>query len=363
MNIVDLLKNQAGSMLPGALSSVLGTNADAAKSAMNAGIPAILAGLSSVASTPDGAQRLNQAVDAADDGLLSKLPGLLSGGAGGLGSLVNGGGNVLGSLLGGGLSTGLVGILGKFLGLGGGASSLLGLLAPIILGFLKGQKKTMGLDAGGLAGMLAGQKSNIMGALPAGLGTLMKDLPGMQGFASMPQPAAPASTPPRPAPQPSGGGLGKLVLPLLLIAALAAGAYYILGKPKTPTVPNPNVTAPKVDLPKVDLPAVPDAAKFTGEVTDFFKTATGSLGTITDAKSALDNLPKLKELGGKLDVLSTGLNAFTGTAKSGLMATIKQAAGPVIPMIEKIAGFAGLDGSVKTLLDGMLAKIKGMAGM
>jgi Bacterial protein of unknown function (DUF937) len=367
MNIVDLIKGQLGSMLPGALSSVLGTNADAAKGAMNAGLPALLAGLSSVASTPDGAQRLNQAVDAADDGLLSKLPGLISGGAGGLGSLVNGGGNILGSLLGGGLSSGLVGILGKFLGLGAGASSLLGLLAPIILGFLKGQKKTMGLDAGGLASMLAGQKSNIMAALPAGLGAMMKDVPGMQGFASMPSaPSTPAYTPApqSSAAQPSGGGLGKLLVPLLLIGALAAGAYYFLSGNKAPTTPKvPNVTAPKDDMPKVDMLKVPDTAQFTGEVTDFFKTATSSLGTITDAKSAMDAMPKLKDLGGKLDLLNTGLGAFSGDAKTGLIATIKQAAGPVLPMIEKITGFAGLDGGVKTLLDGMIAKIKAMAGM
>ncbi len=365
MNIVDLLKNQMGNQLPGMLGGLLGTNADAAKGALGAGLPAVLAGITGAASTPEGARRLNDAVDAADDGILGKLGGM----GGNLGGLVSGGSNVLGSLLGGGMLSSLVGVLGKFTGLGGGAASLLGLLAPLILGFLKNQKRTMGLDANGLASMLASQKGNIMGAMPAGLGNMLGSVPGMQGFASQaPAPAPSSGKPNYTGAQSGGGGLGKLLVPLLLLAGLGVAAWYFMSKPATPTVPNapsmPKVDAPKIDAPKVAVPSLPDpVAAIKTQVTGFFDGATKTLGGITDAKGAEAAIPALEGLGTSWGGLTKAYGALPDTAKGGVMEMIKGQAGGFTGAIDKVLKLPGLSDKVKPILDGILKQFKTFIGM
>jgi hypothetical protein len=70
--------------------------------------------------------------------------------------------------------------LSKFTGVGEhGLSGLLGMIAPLILGVLGKQQRSLGLDASGLAGMLSGQKQNILGAMPPGLGDMLRGVPGL----------------------------------------------------------------------------------------------------------------------------------------------------------------------------------------
>jgi hypothetical protein len=178
MNLVDLVKGQLGGSTLSQLAGVVGMDSDDAQRATDAAAPGLLAALSGVASTPDGARRLDAAVEQADSPRDS-IAGLLTGG----GAALEKSGSMLSSLLGGGNAmSGFSAIIAKFTGLGSGTcAALLGAIAPMILGVLKGQKQSLGLDASGLAGLLNSQKSNIAQALPPGLGTMLggAGIPGL----------------------------------------------------------------------------------------------------------------------------------------------------------------------------------------
>ncbi|MGB7158007.1 MAG: DUF937 domain-containing protein, partial [Tepidisphaeraceae bacterium] len=179
MNIVEIIKGQlTSSGATSKLASSLGMDAGDARRASDAAIPTMLAGLAGLAGTPEGARKLNTAVDDLDDSE-DPVASLSSGG----GRFIDKGGSMLSSLFGGGMLSSIASVLSKFTGMGSGQiTSLLGGLGPIVLGVLKGQKKSLGLDAGGLANMLSGQKSNIAGAMPAGLSGALGSVPGLSGL-------------------------------------------------------------------------------------------------------------------------------------------------------------------------------------
>ncbi len=190
MNIIDMILKLIGTgNTTNAISSVLGLSQDQTKRATIAAVPTLLAGLTHLSSTPQGAEQLSGAVSQQDTGLLDNLSDHISGqGAG----LADQGSRVLGSLLGGGTISKLSGVLSRFTGVGEGATGkLMGLLTPAILGVLGRQQRSQGLDASGLANLLAGQKDNIRAALPAGLGTMLSSvLPGAAQLFETGRPAA-----------------------------------------------------------------------------------------------------------------------------------------------------------------------------
>jgi outer membrane protein OmpA-like peptidoglycan-associated protein len=97
------------------------------------------------------------------------------------------------------------------------ASSLLGLAGPLVMGFLGKKIKNEGLNMAGLASLLGSQKSNIMGALPGGLGSLI-------GFADMGNVSVPKA-----------GGFKWLPWALGILALLAL-LYFWKGCNKPPVV-------------------------------------------------------------------------------------------------------------------------------
>ena len=162
LNLVDLVKTRLGDNPPRQLDSPAEPKPEAEKSAMNAAVPALLAGLSDVASKPEGAAALFNALD--------QPP-------------ANSGGPLLSSLLGDDRLGGLAGAIAAFTGLNTEtANRLLGSLMPTVLEVLRQQSKSLGLDAAGLTGLLAGQQQNIRDALPSGLGPLLSRIPGLSGF-------------------------------------------------------------------------------------------------------------------------------------------------------------------------------------
>ena len=181
MNLVDTIKQQLGPEMLSKLGRVIGEDSQSASAATSAAVPAVLAGLTGAASTPDGAQKLADAVDDFDEQQGQSLAGALGGS--GAPSIIDKGSSLLRNLLGGNVLSSLAGALGKHLGLGGSSvSSLLGALAPMILGTLKRVKGSMGLDAGGLGNLLSSQKENIAAAMPAGLSGALANVPGLSSL-------------------------------------------------------------------------------------------------------------------------------------------------------------------------------------
>jgi hypothetical protein len=167
-NLVSDITQNLNANLVSRVASAFGIDGAQVESAMSGGIPAVLATLTSLASTPKGAATLSAAVAQQQPGLLSSLTGMI--GDAGQKSIIDAGRNTLTNLIGGSTMSAVAGAIGKYAGINEGVSkSIVALLAPIVLGGLGQQQRASGLDASGLANLLTSQKDNILRAIPPGL--------------------------------------------------------------------------------------------------------------------------------------------------------------------------------------------------
>jgi hypothetical protein len=167
------------------IASFLGLEKSATQKAAGGSVPALLAGLSDLVSTPAGTNQFSK--------LLSQQPAVspvdLMRDEGPQG-LAETGSNMLSALFGGQTTNIMAQVVGKFAGIGdSGGKSLLGMLGPIVLGALGQHQRTAGLDAGGLASLLRSQKDQFTAAIPSGLADqlgaagLIDSAPGRVGSA------------------------------------------------------------------------------------------------------------------------------------------------------------------------------------
>ena len=163
-SLEDLLGQQQGGDAVGQISQMLGANQSMTSSAIQLALPMILSGLANNASTPQGAENLNTALEQDHNGgLLDNLMGYLGGGAvqptettrqtDGLG--------ILGHIFGQKQST-VAQEVSQNSGLDiGQVAKLLITLAPIVMAFLGRQKQQQGLGADGLSSLLQGQQQQM----------------------------------------------------------------------------------------------------------------------------------------------------------------------------------------------------------
>lgn len=196
-SLQDLLGPQQGSEAVEQISQNVGAEPSAVNSAIQAALPMILGGLANNASTPQGAESLNQALEQDHDGsVLNDL--------GGLAGMIFGGGpsaapprqadagGILGHILGGNQAP-VVQEVSNQSGLNSGqVAQILMMLAPIVMGYLGRQKQQQGVGADGLGGILGGilgggQLGGYATGASAGGGFLDRDGDGssMDDIASM----------------------------------------------------------------------------------------------------------------------------------------------------------------------------------
>jgi hypothetical protein len=168
-DILDALKQQLGPDTIQQISRTLGTGPQTTSSAVSMALPALLGGLSRNASSPQGAQALNTALDAHDGSILDNLGSLLGGGA------ASGiGGAILGHIFGSKRGTVEQGV-GSASGLSAQqVSQLLMMLAPIVMGVLGRAKQQSGIDASRLPDVLQQTSQQAQ-----------KDSPSLGGLAGM----------------------------------------------------------------------------------------------------------------------------------------------------------------------------------
>jgi len=368
LNIIDLVKNQMGGDLFGKLGSLIGETPDKTKAAAGAAVPALLAGISSVASKPEGANALMSALGQQDSDQLGNFSNLL-GSQGD--AIAQQGSGLLGKLLGGNMLSNLTGVLGRFTGLGQGSTgNLLGALAPMVLGVLGKQSKSMGLDAGGLANMLAGQKQNIVGAMPSGLGPLLGSVPGigslfgsLQGAVSSTANAVSntaasaaragvasmADTTRR-----TGSSALRWAVPLILVV----GAFFLMrsfrrAEPAATSLTDPSAPAASV--------AMSDAARITENFQSIFTKATETLGGIRDAASAEAAAPKLREINSQLDGLKGLWTSLPDSVKPTVSSAVNSSMGGLNEVLQKVMAIPGVGEKLRPLAEEMLTKLKGFA--
>jgi len=160
-SLQDLLGQQQGSEAVQEISNNVGAEPTAVNSAIQAALPMILGSLANNASTPQGAESLDNALAQDHDG--SVLDNL-----GGLGGMIFGGGQqtaaprqadaggILGHILGGNQGAVVQEASGRS-GLDTGqVAQIVMMLAPIVMGYLGRQKQEQGVGADGLGGLLGG---------------------------------------------------------------------------------------------------------------------------------------------------------------------------------------------------------------
>jgi hypothetical protein len=360
MNIVSIIMQLLTPDLIGKLATMLGVDRSLVQRATSASIPAILAGLSGVASK-NGGGTIIDAINKLDPNILGNLA-TSAGGEGGR-ALATTGSNILTSLLGGSTLTTLATALGKYSGLNNSAAgSLIGVLAPIVLGALGQQQRAQGFDAGGLTKMLQGQKDNIAKALPAdfskllaGSGLLDSVTPQMESSAS----SAAGSVPTGDA---SGGASW---LPWLIgLAALVIIVWFIFGRPSP--APTPEASQPAAPAATSTAPAAPakimagdvDVGAQLSSALDGLRTV---LPTLKDNASATAAKDKLSDAAAQLDKVSGLAGQLSADNKKALAAVALAGLQAVQPLIDSALTNSSVAAIVKPMLDSIKDKLAALS--
>jgi len=157
-SLQELLGQEKGDEAVDQISQSVGADSSLVSTAISAALPHILNGLANNASSADGADSLNEALDQHDGSVLDNL--------GGLSSMIFGGGQqaapppqanaggILGHILGGSQGAVAQDVSNKS-GLDmGQVAQILMMLAPIVMGYLGRQKQEQGVGADGIGSIL-----------------------------------------------------------------------------------------------------------------------------------------------------------------------------------------------------------------
>lgn len=298
MDLVSNITQMLSSSLISRIASSLGLDRTLTEKALSAGVPGLLAALTSLVSRPSGAAALNGAIARQQPGLLSSLGSMLGGSS--QSNVIETGTSTLTSLLGGDTISALTNAVGQYAGIGSaGSKSLMGLLGPLVMGVLGQQQRASGLDATGLANLLTSQKENIANALPAGFSNYLSGtgiLDGLGGSADVRTASRPSYTAmPPPTPRSSDRSpymqSWNWVLPVIGALILGGLAWHWLR-------PNPTETA-------LNSPPPATAPSSTGT-----STGVSGLGAMPASFEALENLRGIKV--GDVDIGTQLANAETG---------------------------------------------------
>src|SRR6516164_960426 len=348
VNLVSLIMQFLTPDMIGRIASALGLDRNNAQTAIGAAVPGLLAGLSSVAAQPGGAQKLVDAVKQ-QTGALRSFANMI--GASSQSSLIEKGSQILSSLLGGRDQTALAGAVGKYAGLGQTASgSLLGMLAPIVMGTIGQQQGTRSLDAGGIANLLASQKDNIAAALPAGFANSLGGA-ARTATAAAGQTARVTTSAAR-----AIGDTGQRaaavsrnwlywLIPLLAILAVL---IYLFAKPAE-QVAQQGVTA----VQGLTVGGLDIGKQVTDNITNLRTTLAG----ITDAASAQAALPKLREVTAQIDKVDGLLGQLSPEQRKVLAGVVNPLMPSLNQLFDKALAIPGVAELLKPTIDALRAKL------
>jgi hypothetical protein len=165
--LTQIITQQLSGNAVSSIAQRLGVSESTANTAVQIGVPLILAALARNAARPEGAQSLHQAINNDHDGsIFDNLSGYL-----GDPQSANGAG-ILGHVFGGqqpAIANNLAGATGLDQG---SASNLLATLAPLVMGAVGQAQQQNGLDASGLSSMLNSQQETAQANAPDVMGML-----------------------------------------------------------------------------------------------------------------------------------------------------------------------------------------------
>jgi hypothetical protein len=370
MDLMDMVKGAVSKQIMGQIGGMLGTDEKKTSSVFETAAGSILGGLIKKSGTPNGARDVFDMASKQDDSVLDKLGDILGGGQA-TEDFQKSGGGILEGVFGKSNQSGILGALAKALGLDEKlVGTLMKVLAPIVMGVIGKYVKSKALDAVGLGSFLGEQKKSL-GFMPSSLTSSLGfgDLLGNVGDAGKAVAGAAnvAKGVAGDAAQ-SGGNLMKLLVPLLILAALAFGAWKLL-----PMLTGGANKAIQGAVGKIEMPEIPGLDLSGIEGFDM-----GSLGAAGPAltqgfgeiSSGFEGLKESGEEGA--GALAEKITGFTGTIDGLGLADLpaagkKSAMGLIGKFIELVKGLLGgqsegIQGILKPAVDALIEKLNPFTG-
>jgi hypothetical protein len=347
MNLVNLIQDQLTGGVMNNITSLTDGNEAQAKSTVKAGVPALLSALSGMASSGGGsANKLASTLNQFSPGSLENVTGTM---AQEPTKAVEQGNDLLGSLLGGNTLSGLAAAVARFAGLDSGTvKKLLAYVSPLVLGAIGKQFQGRPATVQGLQSLFAEQKSNIAAAMPAGLS--LANVPGLPQLGPTVTSVGGAPQKGTYAAEPTSSPVAKTLLPLAVLALLAALAWWWFSSQRAKEAATPAPAA---------VPAVQaNVTRLTGGLNSVYATATQTLDGITDAASAEAALPTLNRLNSQIDGLTPLWEKLPGTARSTVAQITTNNIGKLNDSVERVLAIPGASEKLGPVLDEIVSKLK-----
>jgi hypothetical protein len=147
----------------------------------------------------------------------------------------------------------------------------------------------------------------------------------------------------------AGSSALRWVLPVL--AVLIVGGLLWWGTSSTPQRVVP-VTPPSLSTDQV--------APLTGQVTDFFRSATDTFTGIKDVASAEAAAPKLRELSTRLDTIRIAMNQLPVDARAKLAVLVKDLGAKLMPTIEAATAIPAVGDTLRPFVDDLRSKLNAL---
>jgi hypothetical protein len=336
-----------------------------AQTTLSGAVPTILSGLANLASKPEGARQLADAIASQPSNLLDNLAGMIGGSA--AGQLCNLGNSALMTLFGASTLGKLASALGRFGGISEGAArTLLGMVAPVILGVL-GRQTGGGTRA--LTQFFALQKDEFVRAIPSGLFDLLKASGiNFKSLASVATPNRLTDTPHARAddfggsayimgssrPSQSSARWAYWVIPLLALAGLL---WYLLGgeRAREPVAKGPaQAVQPTAQSPVAD-------GDLHRQITAALDTLNSTLQGVKDAPSAGQGLARLQQLANELDRLRTAAERLPAETRERIAEAIKAAASRSRTTLDTLTAMPGMGDDVGPVISALRGKVDALA--
>jgi hypothetical protein len=341
----------------GRIASVAGLDRTVAQRAIGAAVPALLSGLASLASKPDGARELARAVGEQPRAGLDTFADAI----GGSRSMIESGKNLLSSLLGGSTVGKLVSAISTVEGIGeGSVKTLMGLLTPAVLGVLGHEQRSAGLDAQGLARMLVSQQDQFAAAMPSELSSMLE---AGETYRRQPaeayRPAASFGPARQRTTASTSSSWAYWVLPLLALAGLT---WFLLRGMEPDQRVVIDTSQPGVaDATKAAQSLVVGGTDVGRQVVSAVQTLGTNLSNVKDAPSADAALPGLQSSVKELDRLAAISSQLPAEARTTVADFIKASAPRINSAIDTIMNLPGVAAVVKPTIDEMRGKLDTMA--
>jgi hypothetical protein len=373
-NLVSVVMQFLTPDLIGKIASSLGLDRSVAQKAIGGAVPALLASLADVASTPNGARQLSSTLAQQQPGSLESLKSLIGGSD--QNTLAQTGSSMLAGLFGGGALDTMAHAIANFAGVDAGSGkSIIGMLGPVVLGALGQQQRSAGLDASGLASLLGSQRDQISSSIPSGLadqlsaaGLIDRAAGDLRSGAASAAGSRMASASGRTV---AGAGQAAYATTspamsqwpywLVGLAVLGGLAWFSLGRPggeKVAEAPRPAATQPAtgtVGMAPADLTV--GGTNLASQLNTSVGNLRSVLPGITDAVSAQAALPKLQEATAQLNEVSNLATRLTPEGRSALAKLTAAAAPTINQMCDKVLATPGVEGIAKPAIDELRGRL------